>query len=136
MSSIVDSNDVDTSISQQQAQEQQQQQQIPLMVNDNDDIKNNNVSEGNDTENDDDDDMIANLTLQDITEPIENDSTTTTTTTTSNNNIPKVKFIDNIQEYIQSFLPKIITTELLIGAYTQLHTKYKLTESNLLRKRM
>jgi hypothetical protein len=49
--------------------------------------------------------------------------------------IPAVKFLEDIHEYVESFAPKRVTAELLIGAYTQLHTKYKLSESSLLRKR-
>lgn len=86
---------------------------------------------------DEDTTMMAILTLQDITEippansslDFENDAYQSTT-------IPKVKFIDDISHYILSFTPKIVTAELLIGAYTQLHTKYKLSETSLLRKRM
>ena len=78
--------------------------------------------------------MIAILTLQDITEipptSMEGKNETHRSTT-----IPKVKFIDDITQYIESFTPKVVTSELLIGAYTQLHTKYKLSETSLLRKR-
>jgi hypothetical protein len=76
---------------------------------------------------DDDDDVIGgvvNLTLHDITEH----------TVTHPRGIPTVKFLDNVTQYVQSFTPPA-TAELLIGAYTQLHTKYKLSETSLLRKR-
>ena len=84
--------------------------------------------------NDKDVTMMAILTLQDITEipPISTEGENETYQSTS---IPKVKFIDDIAQYIESFTPKLVTAELLIGAYTQLHTKYKLSETSLLRKR-
>jgi hypothetical protein len=77
---------------------------------------------------------MAILTLQDITE-IPPDNMEGENETYRSATIPKVKFIDDIPQYIESFTPKLVTAELLIGAYTQLHTKYKLSETSLLRKR-
>jgi hypothetical protein len=80
---------------------------------------------------DDDDDVsgsgVVNLTLHDITEQ-------DVTQPPHPRGIPTVKFLDNVTRYVQSFTPPA-TAELLIGAYTQLHTKYKLSETSLLRKR-
>ena len=94
------------------------------------------------TDEDDDTSMMAILTLPDITElppesgsDSETDKNNSDSTTYRSTTIPKVKFIDDIPQYVQSFEPKIVTAELLIGAYTQLHTKYKLSETSLLRKR-
>ena len=128
MSASVITNEVDTTSESTTTIEAQQQRQQ---------LKSLSLS-GSDTDADQlEDTMMAILTLQDITETPptithldgENDTYQST-------NIPKVKFIDDISQYIQSFTPKIVTAELLIGAYTQLHTKYKLSETSLLRKRM
>jgi hypothetical protein len=116
--------------------EQQQQQPQAVTVHRNDGAVETDTK---DKPDDDDTMLLANLTLQDITEPI----TITTTTSGSSNNtqqqqqqIPKVRFIEDITQYVQSFpSPYIVTAELLIGAFTQLHTKYKLSETSLLRKR-
>jgi hypothetical protein len=48
--------------------------------------------------------------------------------------IPAVLFIDDITAYSESFTPHA-GAELLIGAYTQLHTKYKSSEASLQNKR-
>jgi hypothetical protein len=62
------------------------------------------------------------LTLEDITDG------------DNGRGIPAVKFIEDITRYTNSFIPPA-SAELLIGAYTQLHTKYKLSETSLLTKR-
>jgi hypothetical protein len=48
--------------------------------------------------------------------------------------IPIAKFIDDIGKFAESFQPPA-STELLIGAYTQLYNKYKSYEASLTRKR-
>jgi hypothetical protein len=84
--------------------------------------------QNNEVDNDDDDvSGVVNLTLHDITEQ-------DVTQPPHPRGIPTVKFLDNVTQYVQSFTPPA-TAELLIGAYTQLHTKYKLSETSLLRKR-
>lgn len=50
--------------------------------------------------------------------------------------IPAALFIDDITAFSESFSPQPAQAELLIGAYTQLHTKYKSSEASLLGKRM
>ena len=47
--------------------------------------------------------------------------------------IPKAKFIDDVDEFASSFQPPA-SAELLIGAYTELHSKYKAFESNFIQK--
>lgn len=44
--------------------------------------------------------------------------------------IPAVLFIEDITAFSDSFTP-CASAELLIGAYTQLHEKYKLSEASL-----
>ena len=48
--------------------------------------------------------------------------------------IPIAKFIDDIGEFSASFSPPA-SMELLIGAYSELHNKYKTYEITLTRKR-
>ena len=48
--------------------------------------------------------------------------------------IPIVKFIDNVGEFAESFTPPA-SAELLIGAYTELHSKFKTYEISLTQKR-
>jgi hypothetical protein len=78
------------------------------------------------TEQEGEEDDLVHLTLPDITDVQEPPHP---------RGIPAVKFLEDIADYVASFAPKRVTAELLIGAYTQLHTKYKLSESSLLRKR-
>ena len=116
------------------AQQQHQQQQLnSLSLNKTDDNENDIINNKN---QDKDTTMMAILSLQDITEIPPANSLDGENGVYQSTTIPKVKFIDDISEYVQSFTPKIVTAELLIGAYTQLHTKYKLSETSLLRKRM
>ena len=107
---------------------QQQRQQLKSLS-----LNGMDVDDGKHDDNEDLS-MVAILTLQDITETpptsMEGEDDTNQSTT-----IPKVRFIDDIAQYIESFTPKLVTAELLVGAYTQLHTKYKLSETSLLRKR-
>jgi hypothetical protein len=44
--------------------------------------------------------------------------------------IPAAKFIEDIEQFSESFAPAA-SAELLIGAYTQLHAKYKSSEAGL-----
>lgn len=83
------------------------------------------VGNENNIEHITEEDDIVHLTLPDITESAVDHP----------RGIPTVKFLEDITTYVESFSPKRVTAELLIGAYTQLHTKYKLSESSLLRKR-
>jgi hypothetical protein len=109
---------------------QQQQKQLKS-------LSLNRIDHNGNGDQDEDMTMMAILTLQDITEiPPATTSLNGENDTYQPTTIPKVKFIDDISQYIKSFTPKIVTAELLIGAYTQLHTKYKLSETSLLRKRM
>jgi len=48
--------------------------------------------------------------------------------------IAKVKFIDDIEAFSNSFQPSA-SSELLIGAFSELHAKYKNVEMNLNQKR-
>ena len=48
--------------------------------------------------------------------------------------IPAARFIDNISDFAASFTPAA-SAELLIGAYKQLHEKYKTSEISLQSKR-
>jgi hypothetical protein len=49
--------------------------------------------------------------------------------------IPAARFIEDITGFSKSFLPVPASAELLIGAYTQLHTRYKSSEQSLKQKR-
>jgi hypothetical protein len=48
--------------------------------------------------------------------------------------IPVVKFIDDVGAFVESFTPPA-SAELLIGAYTELHSKFKTYEISLTQKR-
>ena len=48
--------------------------------------------------------------------------------------IPVVKFIDDVGAFTESFTPPA-SAELLIGAYTELHSKFKTYEISLTQKR-
>jgi hypothetical protein len=48
--------------------------------------------------------------------------------------IPAALFVEDITSFAESFKP-YAKAELLIGAYTQLHTKYKSSEASLKNKR-
>jgi hypothetical protein len=52
----------------------------------------------------------------------------------NNRGIPAAKFIDDIDAFSNSFTPAA-SAELLIGAYSELHAKYKSTEASLHNKR-
>jgi len=47
--------------------------------------------------------------------------------------IPLVKFIENVDEFANSFAPPS-SAELLIGAYSELHSKFKTFETSLTQK--
>ncbi|EEC50860.1 predicted protein [Phaeodactylum tricornutum CCAP 1055/1] len=49
--------------------------------------------------------------------------------------IPIAKFIDDVGAFCSSFTPVPASAELLIGAYTELHAKYKSFEVSLTNKR-
>ena len=49
--------------------------------------------------------------------------------------IPAARFIEDITGFSKSFQPVPASAELLIGAFTQLHTKYKASEQSLRQKR-
>lgn len=68
------------------------------------------------------DDDIPNMTLLDVTDGANERET-----------IPKVKFIDHVQEFCESFQPTA-SAELVIGAYTELFQKYKTFEGTLLQR--
>ena len=68
-----------------------------------------------------DDEQFPDMSLLDITEG-ENER-----------KIPVAKFIDDIGAFSASFEPPA-SSELLIGAYTELHNKYKTFEATLSRK--
>jgi hypothetical protein len=65
---------------------------------------------------------VPNLKLEDISDGM------------NERNIPSAKFIDDVQSFAFSFTP-MASAELLIGAYTDLHSKYKLKEAALAQKR-
>ena len=48
--------------------------------------------------------------------------------------LPIVKFLEDIEAFAESFQPTA-SAELLIGAFTELHGKYKASEANLQSKR-
>jgi hypothetical protein len=64
---------------------------------------------------------VPDMSLEDITEG-------------SRRGIPKVKFLDDIEAFANSFTPPA-QPELLIGGFSQLHVKYKSTEASLQNKR-
>lgn len=49
--------------------------------------------------------------------------------------IPFVKFIDDVETFANTFTPPA-TAELLIGAYSELHSKFKTFETTLTQKSM
>lgn len=67
-------------------------------------------------------DDIPEMSLLDITEG-ENER-----------GIPVAKFIDDVQQFAEQFTP-VAPAELLIGAYSELHQKYKTFEAQLVNKR-
>lgn len=71
----------------------------------------------------DEQEIIPDLRLDDITDG------------KNERGIPAVKFIEDISGFSSSFQPVPASAELLIGAFTQLHTKYKASEQNLRQKR-
>lgn len=70
----------------------------------------------------DDDEVPPDMSLQDITDG------------DNGRGIPAVLFVDDITAFAESFTPHA-QAELLIGAYTQLHSKYKSSEASLKSKR-
>lgn len=68
------------------------------------------------------DENVPDMSLLDITEG------------SNERGIPVAKFIDQVEEFTQSFNPPA-SAELLIGAYTQLFQKYKTFEGNLQNRR-
>ena len=48
--------------------------------------------------------------------------------------IPFVKFIEDVEAFANSFSPVPATAELLIGAYSELHQKFKTFEISLQQK--
>lgn len=69
----------------------------------------------------DDDENIPDLRLSDICEG-ENER-----------KIPRVKFIEDVGAFADSFDPPL-SAELLLGAYTELHGKYKAFEASFTQK--
>ena len=70
----------------------------------------------------DEEEVPPDMSLQDITDG------------DNGRGIPAVLFIEDITAFSESFTPHA-QAELLIGAYTQLHTKYKSSEASLRNKR-
>lgn len=70
----------------------------------------------------DDEEVPPDMSLMDITDG------------DNGRGIPAALFIDDITAFSESFTPHA-QAELLIGAYTQLHTKYKSSEASLQNKR-
>ena len=69
-----------------------------------------------------DDDAIANISLESITEG------------TNDRGIPTTKFLDDIDIFANSFNPPA-SSELLIGAYSDLYSKFKAYEQQLEQKK-
>jgi hypothetical protein len=73
-------------------------------------------------ENDQPEQIPADMRLDDITDG------------RNERGIPAARFIEDINSFSRSFQPVPASAELLIGAFTQLHTKYKASEQSLMQK--
>jgi hypothetical protein len=66
--------------------------------------------------------------------PVEDMSLLSITDGENARGIPFVKFIDDVEAFVNTFEPPA-TAELLIGAYSELHSKFKTFETSLSQKR-
>jgi len=73
-------------------------------------------------------------TMADESEKIPDMSLLSITDGENERGIPVVKFIDDVGAFAESFTPAA-SAELLIGAYTELHSKFKTYEISLSQKR-
>ena len=70
---------------------------------------------------------------KDSTTPMEDMSLLSITDGENERGIPFVKFIDDVEAFANTFNPPA-TAELLIGAYSELHSKFKTFETSLTQK--
>jgi hypothetical protein len=75
-----------------------------------------------------------NLDAKDLTTPVGDMSLLSITDGENARGIPYVKFIDDVEAFANTFEPSA-TSELLIGAYSELHSKFKTFEASLSQKR-
>ena len=68
------------------------------------------------------------------TTPMEDMSLLSITDGENKRGIPFVKFIDDVEAFANTFSPPA-TAEVLIGAYSELHSKFKTFETSLSQKR-
>ena len=79
--------------------------------------------------------MVENkLGVKDLTTPVGDMSLLSITDGENARGIPYVKFIDDVEAFANTFEPSA-TSELLIGAYSELHSKFKTFETSLSQKR-
>lgn len=69
-----------------------------------------------------DSEEVANLQMDDITDGH------------SERGIPVAKFIDDVGVFVESFQPPA-SSELIIGAYNDLHSRYKTMEASIAQRR-
>ena len=67
------------------------------------------------------------------TTPVEDMSLLSITDGENARGIPFVKFIDDVDSFVNSFTPPA-SAELIIGAYSELHSKFKTFETTLTQK--
>jgi hypothetical protein len=75
-----------------------------------------------------------NLDVKNLTTPVGDMSLLSITDGENARGIPYVKFIDDVEAFANTFEPSA-TSELLIGAYSELHAKFKTFETSLSQKR-
>mmetsp|Transcript_16616 Transcript_16616/g.45999 ORF Transcript_16616/g.45999 Transcript_16616/m.45999 type:complete len:212 (-) Transcript_16616:100-735(-) len=71
---------------------------------------------------------------KDTAVPVEDMSLLSITNGENDRGIPFVKFIDDVEAFAKTFTPTA-SAELLIGAYSELHSKFKTFETTLTQKR-
>ena len=82
-----------------------------------------------------DDAIVATRDMTALTNEAENTSLSVESITDGSNErgIPKVKFVEDIGDFAETFDPPA-STELLIGAFSDLYAKFKSTESMLIQQ--
>lgn len=80
-----------------------------------------------------DDEKSGDAKPADKATPVEDMSLLSITDGENGRGIPVVKFIDDVDGFANSFTPPA-TAELMIGAYSELHAKFKTFETTLTQK--
>ena len=76
---------------------------------------------------------VADASVGDDKANVDNMSLLSITEGENDRGIPHVKFIDDVDAFAASFSPPS-SAELLIGAYSELHSKFKTFETSLTQK--